>query len=55
MPFTDISATGTSIGSITDDSELIVTGAALTAAGFNGNGLLAGGVSIRVGTNGAVI
>lgn len=55
VPFTDISATGTSIGSIADDSELVITGAALTAAGFNGNGLLAGGVSIRVGTNGAVI
>lgn len=53
--FTDISVTGTSVGSISDDSELIVTGAALNGAGWAGNGLLAGGVSIRVGNNGCVI
>lgn len=55
VPFVDISASGTSIGAITDDSETVITGAALTAAGFNGNGLLAGNVSIRVGNNGGIL
>jgi MYXO-CTERM domain-containing protein len=54
-PFTDISATGTSVGSTSDDSELNILGSALTTAGFLGNGLLAGGVDVRVGNNGAVI
>jgi hypothetical protein len=54
VPFVDISATGTSVGAIGDDTEFNITGAALTGAGFNGNGLLAGGVSIRVGNNGGV-
>jgi hypothetical protein len=53
--FTDISVTGTSVGAASDDSELVVTGAALNGAGWAGNELLAGGVSIRVGNNGAVI
>jgi hypothetical protein len=53
--FTDISVTGTSVGAISDDSELVVTGAALNGAGWAGNELLAGGVSIRVGNNGAVL
>ncbi|MFN0137181.1 MAG: PEP-CTERM sorting domain-containing protein [Phycisphaerae bacterium] len=53
--FMDISTTGTSVGSISDDSENVITGAALNAAGWAGNGLLAGGRSIRVGNNGAVL
>jgi subtilisin-like proprotein convertase family protein len=53
--FTDISATGTSPGISGDDVEFTVTGAQLTAAGFTGNGLLAGAVDIRIGNNGAVI
>lgn len=52
--FTDISATGTSPGSASDDSEVTVTGAALTGAGFAGNELL-GAVDIRIGNNGSVI
>src|SRR5690349_18429413 len=55
VPFTDIIVSGTSVGSASDDSELVLTGAQLTGAGFNGNGLLAGNCSIRVGNNGAVI
>ena len=55
VPFMDISGSGTSIGAISDDSETVITGAMLTAAGWNGNGLLAGNVSIRVGNNGGVI
>jgi hypothetical protein len=55
VPFTDISASGTSVGSISDDSETVITGAQLFAAGFTGNQLLLGGVSIRVGNNGGVI
>lgn len=54
-PFLDIQGTGTSVGAISDDSESVITGAALNGAGFAGNGLLAGGVSVRVGNNGAVI
>jgi hypothetical protein len=53
--FLDISGTGTSVGTISDDSENTITGAALTSAGFTGNGLLAGGVSVRVGNNGGVL
>ena len=53
--FTDISVTGTSVGAISDDSEFTVTGAALNGAGWAGNELLAGGVSIRVGNNGGVL
>jgi hypothetical protein len=55
VAFTDISTSGTSVGTVSDDSEHTITGAALTAAGFLGNGLLAGGVSIRVGNNGGVL
>ncbi|MBC7773694.1 MAG: PEP-CTERM sorting domain-containing protein [Pyrinomonadaceae bacterium] len=55
VPFIDISATGTSIGTISDDSETTLTGAALLGAGFNGNGLLAGNTSIRIGNNGGVL
>jgi hypothetical protein len=53
--FVDISVTGTNIAGISDDSEITVTGAALTGAGWAGNGLLAGNVSIRVGNNGCII
>lgn len=55
VAFVDISGTGTSVGTISDDSESTVTGSALTTAGWTGNGLLAGGVSIRVGNNGGLI
>lgn len=51
--FLDISGTGTSLGTATDDSELVITGASLAA--FAGNGLLAGGVSVRVGNNGCIV
>jgi hypothetical protein len=53
--FVDISGTGTSVGTISDDSEHTITGAALTAAGFTGNGLIGNGNALRVGNNGAVI
>ena len=53
--FCDISATGTSVGTISDDSEHTITGAQLSAAGWLGNALLGGGQSIRVGNNGCVI
>jgi hypothetical protein len=53
--FTDISASGTALAGIGDDTEIVVTGAALNGAGWAGNELLAGGVSIRIGNNGAVI
>ncbi len=53
--FTDISVTGTSVGTISDDSENVITGASLNAAGWTGNALLAGGVSVRVGNNGCII
>lgn len=52
VSFVDISTTGTSIGAISDDSETTIPGATLN---WGGNGLLAGGVSIRVGNNGAII
>jgi MYXO-CTERM domain-containing protein len=52
VPFVDISVTGTSIGSISDDSETTVAGA---SHGWAGNGLLAGGMSFRVGNNGGII
>lgn len=55
VPFVDISTTGTALTGVSDDSEVNITAAALTAAGFSGNGLLAGGVAVRVGNNGAVI
>jgi len=55
VPFVNIGVTGTNIAGIGDDTEIDITGAALTGAGFNGNGLLAGGVNVRVGNNGAVI
>jgi hypothetical protein len=52
--FTDISATGTSPGAATDDSEHTVTAAALSAAGFAGNELLPL-ADIRIGNNGGVL
>ena len=52
--FTDISATGTSPGTASDDVELNVPAASLTAAGFTGNQLL-GAVNIRIGNNGSVL
>lgn len=54
VAWTDISTTGTALTSF-DDAEITITGAALTTAGFTGNDLLAGGVSIRVGNNGGII
>lgn len=54
IPFTDISTSGTSIGSISDDSETAIPGATLTAAGWGGNELFPGGVGIRIGNNGAM-
>jgi hypothetical protein len=54
-PFTDISVSGTNIAAPGDDTEHTLTGAVLTGAGFNGNELLAGGVSIRIGNNGSVV
>jgi hypothetical protein len=50
--FIDISTTGTSIGSLTDDSETTIAGA---AHGWTGNGLFSGGRSFRVGNNGAIL
>lgn len=55
VAYTDISTSGTSVGTISDDSETTITGAALTTAGWAGNELLAGGVSIRVGNNGGLL
>jgi hypothetical protein len=45
----EISGTGTNIGAVSDDSETIVN------PGFGGNALLAGGTSITIGNNGAII
>lgn len=54
--FVDISVSGTAVpGALGDDNEHVVTGAALTSAGWTGNGLLAGNVSIRVGNNGSIL
>jgi hypothetical protein len=53
VSFMDISSTGTSIGSISDDSETAIAGSAL--AGFSGNLLVAGGMSIRIGNNGGLL
>lgn len=50
VAFVDISTTGTSIGTISDDSETTVNG-----IGWAGNGLFAGGMSVRIGNNGAII
>ena len=52
--FTNISATGTSPGTAADDSEHLVTLAALSAAGWAGNELLPL-AAIRIGNNGAVL
>jgi MYXO-CTERM domain-containing protein len=52
VAFVDISTTGTSIGTISDDSETTIAGATLN---WTGNGLFAGGVSIRIGNNGGII
>lgn len=54
-PFVDISGTGTSLGAPGDDPEYTLTAAALAGAGFAGNALLAAGVDVCVGNNGAVI
>lgn len=54
-PFVDISVTGTLLTPNSDDAEHTITAAALTGAGFAGNGLLAGGQDIVVGNNGAII
>ncbi len=54
-PFTDISVTGTSPGTATDDSEITVTSATLGAAGWLGNDLVPAGKAIRIGNNGAVL
>lgn len=51
VPFIDISTTGTSIGTIGDDSETIIAGATI---GWGGNSLLAGGRSVQFGNNGGV-
>jgi hypothetical protein len=53
-PFTDIAATGTSPGTSSDDFEVTVTSATLSAAGWAGNELLPLG-HIRIGNNGAVL
>lgn len=50
VAFVDISTTGTSIGTISDDSETTVNG-----IGWAGNELFAGGMSVRIGNNGAII
>ncbi|XVJ59387.1 MAG: hypothetical protein HEQ23_08270 [Tepidisphaera sp.] len=50
--FVDISTTGTSIGTLTDDSETTVAAA---AHGWIGNGLFSGGRSFRVGNNGGIL
>lgn len=55
VSFVDISVSGTALTPNSDDSEANISAAVLTAAGFNGNGLLAGGVDVRVGNNGGVI
>jgi hypothetical protein len=52
--FVDISTTGTSPGTATDDSELNITSTALMTAGFAGNELLPL-ANIRMGNNGAVL
>ncbi|HYF14213.1 MAG TPA: hypothetical protein VD971_03975 [Phycisphaerales bacterium] len=53
VAFVDISTTGTLVtGSVSDDSEHTIAGA---THGWVGNGLFAGGVSIRVGNNGAIL
>ncbi len=55
VAFTDISTTGTSVGTISDDSENTISGTTLSAAGFTGNSLVGFGNSIRVGNNGAIL
>lgn len=55
VAFTDISGTGTSVGTIGDDTEHVISAASLTGAGFAGNSLLAGGVDVRVGNNGGIL
>lgn len=55
VAFVDISATGNVLAGLSDDAEITIPGADLFAAGFTGNQLLLGGVSIRVGNNGAVL
>lgn len=47
-------AVGNRTPALGDDTEHVITGTALTSAGFTGNGLIANGVSIRVGNNGCV-
>jgi hypothetical protein len=55
IAFTDISGSGTSVGTIADDSEHVISGATLSGAGFTGNALLAAGVDVRVGNNGGIL
>jgi MYXO-CTERM domain-containing protein len=55
VAFVDIGASGASVGAISDDSENVISGAQLAAAGFVGNQLLFGGMSVRVGNNGGVV
>jgi MYXO-CTERM domain-containing protein len=52
VSFVDISGTGTSIGAISDDSETTIAGGTI---GWGGNGLLAGGMALRIGNNGAIV
>lgn len=52
VPFVDISVTGTSVGTTSDDSEHTVNG---TTHNWVGNELFAGGMAIRVGNNGGII
>jgi hypothetical protein len=52
--FNDISATGTSPGTSSDDAEINISMAALSGAGFAGNELLPL-ANIRMGNNGSVI
>ncbi|MGE3107834.1 MAG: hypothetical protein AB7G11_01715 [Phycisphaerales bacterium] len=54
-PFTDISAIGTPIVPFSDDSETILTVDLLGPAGWGGNRVFAGGVSVLVGNNGGII
>jgi hypothetical protein len=51
VAFVDISVSGTSYGTGGDDAENTIAGGTI---GFAGNDLLAGGMGIRIGNNGAV-
>jgi hypothetical protein len=54
-PFTDISGTGTSPGTATDDAEFNVLPATLSGAGWLGNELVPAGKTLRIGNNGALL